>query len=205
MAITYPLTLPSVTGFKTMGWSPRAVVGVQSSIYTLSSQAHAWPGQAWAINVTLPPMGRVKAEYWISWRLALNGREGTFLLGDPDGRTPRGTVAASGIAIDGAHTARSRTLALKGMVAGSTILAGDYLQLGSGSSARLHKVLMDVTANGSGKVTIDIWPRLRTAYSDSAVVITVNTGGLFRMSSNTMPWTSDEAAYGMSFEAEECL
>jgi hypothetical protein len=150
-------------------------------------------------------MVRAKAEVWIAWRLSLRGRLGTFLLGDPDGKTPRGTMAASGIAVDGAHSVRSRTLALKGLAVGATILAGDYIQLGSGASSRLHKVLVDAIANGAGKTSVDIWPGLRASYSDSAVVVTASTVGLFRMSSNSMPWTSDETAFGMSFEAAEAL
>ncbi|EME71385.1 hypothetical protein H261_03213 [Paramagnetospirillum caucaseum] len=205
MTISYPLALPRVTGFKTHGWRPRAAVAVSESPFTFAQQAQPHQGQAWAIAVTLPPMNRARAEVWIAWRLALNGREGTFLLGDPDGAAPQGSIAAAGIVLDGAHAARAQDLSMAGLAPGATLAAGDYLQLGSGASARLHKWLFDGAADGDGRITGAVWPRLRAAYSDAAAVVTRETVGVFRMSSNTMPWDSDVSAYGMSFEAMEVL
>ena len=82
-----------------------------------------------------------------------------------------------------------------------TLKAGDYIQLGAGSSARLHQVLLDQDGSGS----LEIWPALRADYS-SATVVFNNAKGVFRLSNNVTSWSINNAsAYGISFEAVEAL
>jgi hypothetical protein len=82
-----------------------------------------------------------------------------------------------------------------------TLLAGDYLQLGSGASATLHKVLQDKTGSG----TLEIWPALRTAQSLATATLS-NAKGRFRLSSNEQSWSINEASiYGVTFGAMEAL
>jgi len=205
--MTYPLQMPASPGIKTLGWSAQAVVGVSESPFTLAQQVQTWPGERWGpISVTLPPMRRDRAEVWIAWRLSLRGRAGTFLLYDPDGATPRGTIGADGITLAEPHAVRRRSLKLRGLAAGATVLAGDWLGLGSGATARMHKNLTDKAADSSGQVELEIWPGLRADYGPATVVTTRRVPGVFRMTKNVMPWTSDEAGtFGLSFEAAEVL
>jgi hypothetical protein len=204
MAITYPLALPSA-GIRSIRITARSVVAVSSSPFTLSQQTQVHPGQIWQAEIGLPPMRRAIAEQWISFLLSLNGPEGTFLMGDPDAKTPRGTIAGT-ILVNGIHSARSATLAIKGATAGTTLLRGDYVQVGTGSSAHLHKVLQDATANGAGQMTLDIWPKLRADLANNAAVAVSDTVGLFRLASNEMTWDTDAASiYGISFAAVEAL
>jgi hypothetical protein len=80
-----------------------------------------------------------------------------------------------------------------------SLLAGDYIQLGSGSSSKLHQVLVDQTGDGS----LEIWPSLRDDYSSSTAVLT-NPKGVFRLNSNMSSWSINNASfYGISFEAIE--
>lgn len=205
MAISYPLALPTATGIAKVRITPRSVVSVSQSPFTGAQQAQEHQGQWFEADITLPPMIRADADAWISFFLKLNGRRGTFLLGDPAAATPRGTIAGSPV-VDGAHAVRAKVLALRGLTVGTTLLAGDYIQLGSGGAARLHKNLNDVTADGTGKVSLDIWPALRSAYSDAAVVVTSSAKGLFRLASNEMPFDiAPPALYGMTFAALEAL
>jgi hypothetical protein len=79
--------------------------------------------------------------------------------------------------------------------------AGDYIQLGAGSSARLHQVLADKTGNGS----LEIWPSLRFSYTDEPVVFN-SPKGVFRLATNVTSWSINNAsAYGISFEAVEAI
>lgn len=205
MSIVYPLALPTATGIAAVRLIPRAVVAVGASPYTLQQQVQEHPGQAWQAEITLPPMKRAEADAWTSFFLKLNGRRGTFLLGDPAAATPRGTVAGTPV-VDGAHAVRLKTLALRGITVGTTLLAGDYVQVGSGATARLHKNLNDATADGAGKMTLDIWPSLREALADGAAVVTASTVGLFRLASNEMPWSTDPGPlYSIQFSAMEAL
>ena len=205
MSITYPLSHPTTPGFSSATVLGRSVVAISQSPYTFSQQAQAHPGQRMEMQLSLPPMKRAEAEAWLTFLLKLNGRQGTFLLGDPAATTPRGTIAGT-VLVNGAHAVRATALNLKGLTAGTTVLAGDYLQLGSGSSARLHKNLSDATADAGGLVTLDIWPALRSAYSDGAAVVYTGTKGLFRLASNEMPWDEGAAAiYGIDLTATEAL
>jgi hypothetical protein len=84
-----------------------------------------------------------------------------------------------------------------------TLLAGDYIQLGTGSAARLHQVLVDRAAGTD--VDLEIWPKLRSTYSGETVIYN-NPKGVFRLGQSTTSWTIDNASfYGISFDAIEAL
>lgn len=205
MAITYPLALPASPAFRRIRFTARSVVGVSRSPFTGQQQVQEHAGQWWEVEAQIPPMQRAAAEQWVAFLLKLKGMKGTFLLGDPVSTVPRGTIAGSP-AVNGAHAARSATLALKGLTPGTTLLAGDFLQVGSGATTRLHKNLNDATADGGGLMTLDIWPSLREALSDSAAVVVSNCKGTFRLSSNESPWdVGDAQYYGIALGAIEAL
>jgi hypothetical protein len=161
----------------------RSVVGLQPALLTLEQTVFVWQGDGlegmleWG-SMNVADAGSVKA-----WLAALNGMEGTFLAGDPLAATPQGTWAGAPL-LNGAHAAGIKTLTVDGFTAGATGKAGDYLQFGSGSTTRLHMVVLDFTANGSGQATLEIWPRLRTAYADNTAIVKTNTQGLWRLATN---------------------
>lgn len=209
MAITYPLALPTATGIKTIRLDPRAVVGESRSPFTGSGKIYEFPGQWFEAAVTLPPMKRADAEKWNAFRMKLNGKKGTFLMGDPNAPTPRGSAASTpGTPLVKGAGQSGNTLIIDGLPLSATgyLLEGDYIQLGTGSTSRLYKILEDVNTNGSGEATLTLWPNLRTSPNDNDAVIVSNTVGLFRMMDNAMGWDIDEAAiYGISFNALEAL
>lgn len=85
-------------------------------------------------------------------------------------------------------------------------LPGDYIQLGAGATARLHKVLTQVNTDDSGNATLDIWPNLVTAPVDGSDVVVQNTVGRFRLASNLQQWQIDNiSSYGISFDCVEAL
>lgn len=84
--------------------------------------------------------------------------------------------------------------------------AGDYIQLGSGSTATLHKVLVDANTDGSGNATLTVWPHVRTAPADAATVVVQNAVGRWRLAGNETEWSINEALiYGVSFSAMEAV
>jgi len=184
MSISYPLALPddeTLIGFRLTAMS---VVGYTDNPFTKEIQVQEFQGQRWEVEATLPVMERAEAEAWHTFFLKLNGRKGTFLLGDPLGRTPRGTAGGTPLINGASQTGNS--LITDGWSAGATFKAGDYFQLGIGTSSRLFKNLSDVTADGSGNATLDIWPSIWTAYADNTALTITNAKGTFRLSSNEM-------------------
>lgn len=199
MAISYPRTLPTVTGIRNVEMRAINAVAYSQSPFTFSGQAHAYAGQMWQADITLPAMNRSTAETWIAFLMSMRGRFGTFLLGDPRGCALRGTATSCTITGSAGDNTVSAVVP-----SGQTLLAGDYIQLGSGSSATLHKVLVDYTGTGSA-VSLEIWPALRVNRSAASAILQ-NTVGLFRLSSNETNWSSDELAkYGITFGAMEAI
>jgi hypothetical protein len=205
MPITYPITLPQDENIASLRLTARTSVAVSASPFTGQQQVQEHAGQWWEMEMEIPPMLRSDAERWVAFLLKLNGQAGTFLAGDIVGRSPRGTMTGTPL-VNGAVAARAKTIALDGITAGQTLLEGDYIQVGSGALTRLHKNLTDVTANGSGQVTLDLWPAVREPIADNAPVTLTNCKGTFRLASNQMGWEIGAATfYGLNIAAREAI
>lgn len=203
--ISYPLTFPTVKAPRSFAIRAGAVVGVQPSPLTLEHTVYVWPGDGWELDIEFPPLnGRAEAAAVIAFLLKLNGMEGTFLAGDPLNTSPRGTWAGASPLVVGAHVAGVKTVAIDGLAAGATGKEMDWIQFGSGSTARLHQVVQDFTANGSGEATLEIWPRTRAALADNAPITLASPQGLWRLASNTTGWSVGLAQrYGVRFTCIE--
>jgi hypothetical protein len=194
MALTYPLSTPTTIGIESIELRAVNAVAVSQSPFTYKQQVISHGGQKWEASVTIPSVHRDKAAEWKALLVGLKGQVGTFLLGDPDYATPQGTVSSCTLTGDAGDETVS-------VVMTGTLKAGDYIQLGSGSSAKLHQVLLDQDGDGS----LEIWPALRSDYSGATVVFN-NPKGVFRLSNNVTSWSINNASiYGISFEAVEAL
>lgn len=202
MTITFPLT-PPATIAKGIRFTPDTVVAQSTSPFTLEQEIFEHQGQMWRATIQLPPMEQDEAEEWVSFGLALNGAAGTFLFGDPVGQTARGTAAGTPL-VDGAGQQRSKIVNTKGWAPNSNIfLPGDYIQL---PNNRLHKVLTDTTADGSGLAALDVFPRIRDVQVDDDPIIVSNTVGIWRIDGDVPAWDIREAQiYGISFTAREAI
>lgn len=207
MTISYPLTLPTTRYPARVRMRALSVVGVSESPFTYETQVQAHQGQRWEADIELPPISdQDVAEAWVAWLLSLNGRQGTFLMGDPAQVTLRG-VGGGAPLVNGAGQT-GQTLAVDGCPLSTTgwLKAGAMIQLGTGSTARLHKVLERADTNGAGQVTLDLWPRLRYSPADNAVVTISNPVGLWRLAANDTSWDVGFArTYGLQFTAVEAL
>ena len=205
MPVSYPVTFPSI-GLRSMTIRARSVVGVAQSPFTLAQQVYKHQGQAWEAEVSLPPMKRDEAEQVASFLLKMNGQYGTFLLGDPANTAPRGVGTGTPLVKGGSQTGDS--LITDGWTNSTTgiLKAGDWIQLGSGSSSRLHKVLDDVNSDSGGNATLTIWPSLRSSPADNAVITVNSPKGQWRLATNEMQYSIDEASvYGITFACVEAL
>jgi hypothetical protein len=209
MAITYPLSLPTSIGIAQIEFRVSNAVAVSRSPFTYSTQVHAYSGQSWQADVTLPSIRRDLAEEWIAWLISLKGQLGTFYLNDPAAITPLGSARNSDTVItNGSTAAGSNTIAITSAPLSQTdyLKAGDYLQIGTGTSMQLFKVLADVDTDGSGEATIDVWPNVRSTISTGTSVYFESAKGVFRLASNESAFSINEASiYGISFGAIEAI
>ncbi len=205
MPISYPINFPTQC-IKGVTIRARNIVAMSTSPFTGQQQVYKHQGQWWEMEVTLPPMKRADAEQVASFLIKLNGQYGTFLLGDPANTAPRG--AGTGTPLVKGAGQSGDTLITDGWTPSVTgiLKAGDWIQLGSASSTRLHKVLDDANSDGSGNATLTIWPNLRSSPADNAVITVNNTKGRWRLSSNDVDYNIETGQfYGITFACVEAL
>lgn len=201
MAISFPITLPADAS-RSVDWSMLDAVGVGESPYTFSQEVFEHPGKRWGIEVQLAPMKRADAEEWVVALASLRGRRGTFYFSDPLGATGRGAFGGTPL-IKGAGQIGG-TILIDGASNNITnwIRKGDWIQIGTG----LHKSLTDANSNGSGEVTLELWPGPRVAPGDNDPVTVSGAKGIFRLTSNERRYNTGLAQiYGIAFSAVEAL
>lgn len=206
MAVSYPISLPSAPGYRRVSIQPRSSVAAYASPFTQQQQVYAHPGQLWTGEFELPPMSRAEAAPWIAAFTSLNGIEGTFVFGDPAWTSPQGIgtgtplingAAETGYDIDTDGWTISQTGILK---------AGDWIQIGTGSSRKLHMVMVDANSDGSGNATLTVWPRVRTAFADNTAITVTNPTGIWRLTGPaTWSISVDSLISGLSVQFVEAL
>lgn len=209
MAESYPLTFPTQTGVAQVQLVGSDTVSITESPFTLSQQVVRHAGARWSATIDIPPVKRSDAEYWNSFLLRLRGQFGTFLVGDPNAATPRGSASSTpGTPVVNGASQTGSDLNIDGLPASASgyLKAGDYIQLGTGTTSRLYKVLEDVDSNASGEATLNLWPDLRSSPADDATVVVSGAKGLFRLASNDASWTiANNGFYAITFSAVEAL
>ena len=185
-----PLAFPNV-GIQNMSMRLRRVVAVAESPFTLDTQVYTHQGARWEAEISLPPLSHAEARSVEGFIVGLIGREGTFTFGNPL-HTSTATATLSAQA-----TIRSETLTTT--LGGSAVSAGTYFQLGS--------YLYIVTADkSSGAGTLSFQPPLRETIASGQACDFTLPKSLWRMASNDVGWSINEASiYGFSFACEEAL
>ena len=120
MAISYPLSLPTSIGIARIELRATNAVAVSRSPFTFATQVHAYAGQSWQADVTLPSIRRDLAEEWVAWLISLKGQLGTFYLGDPNAVTPRGSARDTDTILVNGATSSGNTLAIDSAPASRT-------------------------------------------------------------------------------------
>ena len=201
-----PISLPTTPGPRKVRLRPARAAAFVASPYSFAGQAQVHPGARWLVELELPLMDRASAEPWIAALLQLDGPAGTFLLGDPLGTSPRGSAAGTPRVAGGGQT--GRTLSTDGWTpdAAGVLLAGDWIQLGSGEQQRIYKVQGDVDADAAGAASVSIWPDLRESPADAEALVLTAPQGVFRLAGGELPYEEvPPDLYDIAFAAVEAL
>lgn len=209
MSITYPLALPSTLKFRTTNWSSEDRTSEVASPFTGEGQVIVWAYQRWTPTLTLVPMKRADAQEWAAWLRSLRGRSGTFLLGDPMRPVPLGAAAASpGTPLVKGAGQTGGTLLIDGCPNSVTnwLKRGDLIQLGSGSTSRLHEISETVNTSGSGEASLSLWPDLRSSPADNSAIVLTNPKGVFNRTSDVVEVPTDTAGiFNLAFDCIDTL
>jgi len=175
---------PSV-GFTSMTMRLRSATAVSQSPFTYDQQTYQHQGVRWEAEVQLPPLKRSDAKQVEAFFAALRGQANTFTMGNPIHNTTATGAITSGTA--GATTVTGTT---------SGVVAGDYFETGN--------ALYIVT--GISGSSIDIMPPLRSAISSSTPMDFTLPKGTWRLASNDIGWSINEASlYGFTFACVEAI
>lgn len=201
MTISFPLSFPSDPAPVSVQWIDANSAHAVVSPYTLQSQIQEFDGSAWMLQVSYDPMTRIEAQPIDAILSALRGPGGTFIFGDTLRSSPLGLGGGSPKVMGADQT--GRTLITDGWSPDALVLkAGDMFAVNS----RVYKNLTDATTNGSGEVTLDVWPKLRE-HPDNADIVYENWTGLFRLAASIVQTIDGDRSklYNISFLAEEAL
>ena len=172
-------------GFTSMTMRLRSATAVSQSPFTYDQQTYQHQGVRWEAEVQLPPLKRSDAKQVEAFFAALRGQANTFTMGNPIHNTTATGSITSGSA--GATTVTGST---------SGVVAGDYFETGS--------ALYIVT--GISGSSISIMPPLRSAISSSTPMDFTLPKGTWRLASNEIGWSINEASlYGFTFACVEAI
>jgi hypothetical protein len=202
MTISFPINCPSTLKPGAVKWSATSAVTLSVSPTTYQTTKYEYDGEAWQIDVSYPLLTRSEAAPFFAFLAALRGQNGTFLFGDTLLRAAQGTD--TGVPkVNGGNQAGSKVLISDGWTASTLVLkAGDFIQI----DFRLYMVLADVTSNGSGQASIDVFPRIRV-HADNASIVTDSPKGMFRLSTDQSVIVDAGVTqlFNVSFQAVEAL
>ena len=208
---TFPISLPTSSSTQPQNTTFRLqrIVASSTSIFTGQMQVYQYAGEWWEAEVSLPPMNNAGAREWIAALISMRGIYGQMYLGDWDGRTPRGTASSSaGTPLVNGADQTGNSLIIDGATATQTgyLKAGDYIQIGSGLTQKLHMVTADANTDGSGDITVSIEPALRSSPADNTAITVSDCKGVFRLASNSTEWDANAiSTYGVTFAVREYL
>jgi len=205
MAITYPLAFPSQC-VNEITIRARTIVGFNASPFTGQQQVYKHQGQWWESEMSFPPMKREKAEEVAAFLMKLNGRYGTFLMGDPANTSPSGIATGTPLVNGSGQTGNE--LITDGWTPNTANImkAGDWIQLGAGATSRLYKVLDDANSDGTGTATLTLFPSLRSSPADNSTVVIQNPVGQWRLSTNDIDYTIQTGQfYGITLACMEAI
>ncbi len=212
--VTWPIDPPDGLSFAVVEVARQSVSGLSVSPYSLSQEAYEWPGQGWALAVTLPANGDRRAQRALDVFLArLSGRAGTFRMALPD-HDPCPDIVVNPVIAEAAAARSERVVLLHvrnaGLNAYPVLEPGHVIEI----AGRIHMVteageteacslwvsagVMDFSVPVIGEFVPDeglqelvIWPRLKSAVEPGDAVEAMEPRGLWRLSDDRQGYALD--------------
>lgn len=149
----------------------------------------------WLLSMRSPArMSAADMDVWRVMLVGLSGRINHLAAWDLNRPAPRGTMRGT-MTISGAVAIGATSCSVSAGVgqAGTTLKAGDWLQVGSGLTSQLIMVMADATANGSGVISLTFQHPCRTGWSNGAAVTWDKALGHYKRIDESAKWTAEAA------------
>lgn len=150
------------------------------------AQAQEASAPLWLVSVTAS-QDPTQIGAWKALLMQLRGRTNQLALWDKNREQPLGTMRGTMTLGTTAQGATSLIITAAGQ-ASKTLLAGDYLGVGSGLTQQVVMVCTDATSNASGVITVTTEPALRNAFASGAGVTWYRPCALFRRTDSVAQW-----------------
>lgn len=158
-------------------WCLQSNTFTHTSIYTKQEDTLEVPGACWSFVAVWRNLGFADRSVFEAWLAKLNGRAGRFYFSHPIYTNPRGTARGTGTTNSAAQFATSITLS--GLTNGTTLLAGDFVEIGT--TAILVRLTQDAPVVSGGSTTINFAPMARAAIASSTPFTLVSPRAQFRL------------------------
>ena len=196
MTVTFPRPSPTAFGAADLSFGPLANVARAKNPWSFHDIVQVYDGAMWQGSLTVYPFDAAAGRGLAAWLASLgvyggSGPLGTFLLGDPSHPTPRGAAKDTpGTPVVKGAGQSGFALLVEGLPVSTTdyLLEGDYFQLASGATAKLHMVVEDADSDGFGESTLSIWPPLRSSPADQDPLVVSGAEGVFSLAAGFTPW-----------------
>lgn len=134
-------------------------------------------------------LNQANSAIWRAMILDLQGQLNQLAVYDIINSAPQGTMRGT-LTLTSQATAGATGLSLSGGAtqAGKTLLRGDWLGIGSGSTRQLVSVAADVTADGGGNASFSIGQPVRVTQAFGTSVIWDKPTALFRLTTDANTW-----------------
>ncbi len=192
--------IPTTVGFNSVEFGLQNNNQVFESPLSNSIQVSELTGARWYATFNLPPMKKDNALEYIGFLQRLQGRVHSFFGYDANHRSPSGTIAGSTLLVNGANQTGT-SLVLDGGANSTLVLkAGDFFSVNN----ELKMVTANATTDGSGDVTVNFVPSLRSSPSDDASITTTNPVCTMKLTGDSTTYSINTSSiYGISFSGVE--
>lgn len=194
--ITFPSNLP----VGKIMWALQRRDLAYKSIF--GSQAVEVSSPVWMVTIESSTMTELKGGAWKAFLLQLKGKINNIALWDMKRPIPlgtmRGAMTLNAQAVSGATTL---SIIASGEVS-KTLLAGDLLGLGTGTTQQVCMVTTDATSDGSGIISVTVEPALRNTHNAAAAVTWDKPKALFRQTQSKSGWEYSQGSMVSGFSLD---
>lgn len=160
-------------------WKKVHRASVFASIF--GSQSMEGAGPLWEVDLTGVPQYWAEAHQMMAFLEAFEGYRNQLELWNLVQPVPLGTMRGTMVLTDDVEQGATSLPISAGIgQAGTTLLRGDLLGLGSGLTQQVVRVSENATADGLGVITVQIGAPLRNAFASGAAVTWNKPKALFR-------------------------